>query len=100
LARALVPDHQKAFSIGRNVVRGMTGAVGLVWPVEKDFRSSDPERRLGRNRRRDQRRSLAVKELAPVARPDGLFPSLRRDQDPHPRTRERLRGDSNLVVNN
>src|SRR3990172_3416032 len=88
LARAFVSDHEKAPPVGRDVVRRMAGPVCLVWPLEEDFCFSHPERGLGRNGTRDPRRSLAVKELAPVASPDRLLPSRRRNQDPRARTGE------------
>ena len=37
LARALVSYHEKAFSIGSDVVRRMTGRVRLVRSVEEDL---------------------------------------------------------------
>jgi hypothetical protein len=37
LTRALVPDHEKALPVGRDVVRRMTSPVRLVWSVEKAF---------------------------------------------------------------
>lgn len=46
LTHAFVPDHQKAFSIRRDVVSGMASTVSLVRAVEKDFGYSHSERRL------------------------------------------------------